>query len=45
MRDAFRNMFRSARFIDQMTLESDARVEVIMSPIAVYREKSVEIAV
>ena len=41
MRDSFRQMFRAGRFIDQMTLESDSRVEVVICPIAVYREKEV----
>jgi hypothetical protein len=38
MRDPFRNMFRSARVIERMFLESKRRSEVVICPIAIYRE-------
>jgi hypothetical protein len=38
MRDPFRNMFRSARVMERMFLESKHRPEVVICPIAIYRE-------
>jgi hypothetical protein len=36
--DAYRNMFRYARVFERMFLESDTEPEVVISPLAVYRE-------
>lgn len=41
MRDAFRAMFNKALAFDRITLESDSRIEIIMSPLAIYREKTI----
>ena len=41
MRDPFRNMFRAARFLENMFLESKQRIEVIVCPLAIYREREV----
>jgi hypothetical protein len=38
MRDPYRNMFRSARVFERMFLESKERIEVIVYPLAIYRE-------
>src|SRR5947207_3404569 len=38
MLDAYRNMFRTARVLERMFLESDSNMEIIISPIAIYRE-------
>ena len=38
MRDPYRNMFRSARVIERMFLESKGRAEVVVCPIAIYKE-------
>jgi hypothetical protein len=44
MRDPFRNMFRAARFLENMFLESKQRVEVIVCPLAIYREREILIS-
>jgi len=44
MRDAYQNMFKSGQSLEHMFLESDNRVEVIVCPLAVYRERTVRIA-
>ena len=41
MRDPFRNMFRAARFLENMFLESKQRIEVIVCPLAIYREREI----
>lgn len=38
MLDAYRNMFRKSRFFERMFLESYDGLEIIVSPLAVYRE-------
>lgn len=38
MLDAYRNMFREARFFERMFLESDTGREIVVSPLAIYRE-------
>jgi hypothetical protein len=38
MLDPFRNMFRSARVVERMFLESKSRPEVVICPIAIYRQ-------
>jgi hypothetical protein len=38
MLDAYRNLFRSSRFFERMFLESNNSIEIILTPIAVYRE-------
>jgi hypothetical protein len=38
MRDPYRSMFRAARVLERMFFESKERVEVIIYPLAVYRE-------
>jgi len=38
MRDPFRNMFRSARILERAFFESRERIEVIMCPLAIYKE-------
>lgn len=37
MLDAYRNLFRSSRFYERTLLESDTNTEIIISPIAIYR--------
>lgn len=43
MLDAYRNMFRSARVFERMFLESPSEIEVVISPLAIYREFKVQI--
>ncbi len=38
MLDAFRNLFRGIRTFDRMFLESKVNTEIILSPLAIYRE-------
>ena len=38
MRDPYRNVFRSARVFERMFFESKERVEVVICPLAIYRE-------
>ncbi len=38
MRDPYRNIFRTARVLERMFLESKERVEVLVYPLAIYRE-------
>ncbi|HEY0322437.1 MAG TPA: hypothetical protein VGC66_15890 [Pyrinomonadaceae bacterium] len=38
MRDPYRNMFRSSRVIERMFLESKGRIDVVVCPLAIYRE-------
>ena len=38
MRDPYRSMFRAARVFDRMFFEGKERVEVIIYPLAIYRE-------
>jgi hypothetical protein len=38
MRDPFRNMFRSERTLENMFQQSKKRVEIIIAPLAIYRE-------
>ena len=38
MRDPFRGMFKSTSVFERMFLESDERVEVMVVPLAIYRE-------
>ncbi len=41
MRDSYRNMFKSSSEFEKMFLESNERVEVIVFPLALYREYKV----
>lgn len=41
MRDAFRNMFVTSLGLEKMFLESKERIEVIICPLAIYREISI----
>jgi hypothetical protein len=43
MLDAYRNMFRTARVFERMFLESKSDIEIVISPIAIYREFQVQI--
>lgn len=38
MRDPYRNMFRASRVVERMFLESKSRIDVIICPLAIYRE-------
>jgi hypothetical protein len=38
MLDAYRNMFRAARSFERIFLESGTDTEIIVSPLALYRE-------
>jgi hypothetical protein len=38
MRDPFRGMFRATRLFERMFLESKSRTDLIISPLAIYRE-------
>jgi hypothetical protein len=38
MRAAFRNMFRASREVERLFFEAKDREEVIVSPLAIYRE-------
>ncbi len=38
MLDAYRNLFRTARGFERMLLESDTATEIVVSPLAIYRE-------
>jgi hypothetical protein len=44
LRDAYQNMFTSGRALEHMFLESENRVEVVVCPLAVYREQKVQIS-
>lgn len=41
MRDPFRNMFTTSRTLERMFFESRSRLEIIVCPLAIYRERSV----
>lgn len=43
MRDSYQNMFKAARALEHMFLESDRRIEVVVCPLAIYREREIEI--
>ncbi len=43
MRDPYRNMFRSSRGIERMFLESKGRIDVVVCPLAIYREMQLPI--
>jgi hypothetical protein len=38
MRDPFRNMFATTRVLERMFFESQTRIEVLVYPLAIYRE-------
>jgi hypothetical protein len=38
MRNPYRNMFRAARVVERMFLESKGRIDVVVSPLAIYHE-------
>lgn len=38
MRDPYRNLFRASRSFERMFIESKQRIEVIICPLAIYRE-------
>jgi hypothetical protein len=44
MLDAYRNMFRAARTFERMFIESDKEIEIVLSPLAIYREFDVNIS-
>jgi hypothetical protein len=44
MLDAYRNMFRSLRVMERMFLESKIDMEIIVAPIAIYREFKITIS-
>jgi hypothetical protein len=41
MRDPLRAVFRSGRTFERMFIQSNARTEVVLSPIAIYREREI----
>jgi hypothetical protein len=43
MLDSYRNMFRTARVFERMFLESKSDIEIVISPLAIYREFQVQI--
>jgi hypothetical protein len=43
MLDAYRNMFRQSRILERMFIESKIETEIIVSPIAIYREFKITI--
>ena len=43
MLDAYRRMFRSLRTFERMFLESDKGSEIILSPLAIYREFQLQV--
>jgi hypothetical protein len=43
MLDAYRNMFRSSRAFERMFLESNTDIEVVVSPLAIYREFHIQV--
>ena len=45
MRDPFMSMFASALGLERMFLESKSRTEIVLSPLAIYREVTLESAV
>jgi hypothetical protein len=38
LRDSFRGMFRASAIFEKMFLESDRRIEIVIAPLALYRE-------
>lgn len=43
MLDAYRNMFRTSRAFERMFLESNTETEIVVSPLAIYREFQVQV--
>lgn len=44
MREPFRQMFVASRALERMFLEGGSRMEVIVSPLAIYRETAIELS-
>ena len=43
MRDAYQGMFKAGRALEHMFLESDSRIEVVVCPLAIYRQQEIQI--
>lgn len=41
--DAYRNMFRATRVFEKMFIKSNNGIEVIVSPLAIYREFQIQV--